>query len=64
MARYFYNTELEKVFKIPLVDKSHPFSMIINNSFYGTGKVVKEITKEEYIRLLKIQEQTGGKQND
>lgn len=56
MARYFYNTELEKVFKIPIVDRSHPFSMIINNSTYGTGRIIKEITKEEYIKLLKVQE--------
>ena len=55
MEKYFYNTESKKVYKIPIVDRSHPFSMIINNSIYGTGKVVKEITKEEYIRLLKIQ---------
>lgn len=60
MERYFYNTETKKVYKIPIVDRSHPFSMIINNSIYGTGKVVKEITKEEYIELLKVQE-IGGK---
>ena len=61
MERYFYNKEQNKLFKIPIVDKLHPFSFIINNSTYG---IVKEITKEEYLRLLKAQEQTGGKQND